>query len=58
MERAEREGTDPEEELKKVVGDSLLASIRAGQGMSGQEGSSVSNNDTSKRARLDDSPER
>lgn len=58
MERAEREGTDPEEELKKIVGDSLLASIRAGQGMSGQDSSSVSNSDSSKRARLDDGPER
>ncbi|KIO34599.1 hypothetical protein M407DRAFT_240459 [Tulasnella calospora MUT 4182] len=58
MERAEREGVDPEEELRKVVGDSLLASIRAGQGMSGQNDSSAENGDTSKRARLDGSPER
>ncbi|KAG8916798.1 hypothetical protein FRC00_014385 [Tulasnella sp. 408] len=58
MERAEREGVDPEEELKKVVGDSLLATIRTGQGMSGPNDSSAENTDTSKRARLEGSPER
>ncbi|KAG9050096.1 hypothetical protein FS837_007619 [Tulasnella sp. UAMH 9824] len=58
MERAEREGVDPEEELRKVVGDSLLATIRTGQGMSGHNDSSADKTDTSKRARLEGSPER
>lgn len=58
MERAEREGVDPEEELRKVVGDSLLATIRTGQGMSDQNDSSAENIDTSKRTRLEGSPER
>lgn len=35
MERSEREGTDPDAELRRVVGDTLLESYQAGQQMRG-----------------------
>ncbi|KAG9016642.1 hypothetical protein FRB90_002709 [Tulasnella sp. 427] len=57
-ERAERQGRDPDEELRRVVGDSLLASVRAGQGLSGPSSTTADDNDTAKRARLDDNPGR
>lgn len=59
MERAEREGKDPDEELKRVVGDKLMESVRAGQQMSSGDGAATSSRPSpsedpaSKRSRTD-----
>ncbi|KAG8904089.1 hypothetical protein FRB99_002289 [Tulasnella sp. 403] len=51
MEQAEREGKDPQEDLQRVVGDALLASARAGQGLGGSA-SQENDEDEIKRTRL------
>lgn len=65
MEQAEREGKDPEEDLQRVVGASMLASMRAGRtlgtGRTQDEDapSTGTDADPAKRARLDlDEPQR
>jgi len=60
MEQAERDGTDPQEELQRVLGDAFLASAQAGREMSGiNSGGPVDRGGETKRARRDpDGPER
>ncbi|KAG9011094.1 hypothetical protein FRB94_009237 [Tulasnella sp. JGI-2019a] len=50
MERSERDGTDPDEELRRVVGDTLLESYQAGRQM---RGAVQDIEPTAKRARTD-----
>lgn len=54
MERADREGRDPEQELLQVVGDAVLGGMRAGQEWS-QQVTTENSGDDNKRARLDES---